>query len=85
MDMSVTIQVPIPDDLLVLLEQKARGAGLDREQYVSAIVSRDLAGLRRLDEVLSSFRGQVASSGLSDSELADLFSAARSESTQDPS
>lgn len=77
--MSVTIEVPIPDDLVPLLEQKARGAGLDPDAYVRAIVSRDLTGPRRLDEVLSAFRAQVAASGISDAELSDLFSAARNE------
>lgn len=41
--MSMTVEVPIPDDLIPRLDQKARRAGLDREQYVSALVSRDLA------------------------------------------
>ena len=44
-DMSVTIEVQLPDDLIPLLEHKARGAGLDREQYLRSIVSRDLTGV----------------------------------------
>ena len=44
-DMSVTIEVQLPDDLIPLLERKARGAGLDREQYLGSIVSRDLTGV----------------------------------------
>jgi hypothetical protein len=40
--MSVTIEVPIPDELLPILERKAQSAGLNREEYVTALVSRDL-------------------------------------------
>ena len=79
--MSVTIEVRIPDDLIPLLERKARGAGLDREQYVRSLVSLDLTGPRRLDEVLSGFRDQVAASGMSDADLADLFRSAREDSS----
>jgi hypothetical protein len=57
--MSMTVEVPIPDDLIPRLEQKARSAGLDREQYVRALVSRDLAGPRAFDEILGGFREEV--------------------------
>ncbi len=73
--MSVTIEVQLPDDLIPLLDQRARGAGLDREQYVRSIVSRDLVGPRRLDDILGAFRHQVSESGHSDQELFDLFAA----------
>lgn len=78
--MSMTVQVPIPDDLIPRLEQKARSAGLDREQYVRAIVSRDLAGPRTFDEILGGFREEVSASGISDSELDQLFERARQDS-----
>ena len=64
--MSMTVQVAIPDDLIPRLEQKARSAGLDREQYVRALVSRDLTGPRTFDEILGGFREEVAASGISD-------------------
>lgn len=78
--MSMTVQVPIPDDLIPRLEEKARSAGLDREQYVSALVSRDLAGPRTFDEILGSFREEVSASGMSDPELDHLFESARLDS-----
>ena len=78
--MSMTIEVPIPDDMIPRLEQKARSAGLDREQYVRALVSRDLAGPRTFDEILGGFREEVVASGMSDSELDQLFESARQDS-----
>lgn len=81
-DMSVTVEVRLPDDLIPLLEQRARGAGLDREQYLRSIVSRDLMGSMRLVEILSGFRNQVSASGMSDTELTDLFNAARTDASE---
>lgn len=75
--MSVTIEVPIPDDLIPLLEQKARSAGLPRDEYVRVLISRELRGPRPLDEVLNEFRQEVTASGLSDAELTELFDNAR--------
>lgn len=75
--MSMTIEVSIPDDMIPRLEQKARSAGLDGEQYVRALVSRELAGPRTFDEILAGFREEVAASGISDSELDQLFDTAR--------
>ena len=78
--MSMTVEVPIPDHLIPRLEQRARSAGLDREQYVRALVSRELAGPRTFDEILGGFREEVAVSGISDSELDQLFESARQDS-----
>lgn len=78
--MSMTVQVPIPDDLILRLEQKARSVGLDREQYVRDLVSRDLAGPKTFDEILGGFREEVAASGISDLELDQLFESARQDS-----
>ena len=77
---SMTVEVPIPDDLIPRLEQKARSAGLDREQYVRALVSRDLASSRTFDEILGNFREEVAASGISDAEFDQLFDSARQDS-----
>ena len=82
--MSMTIEVPIPDDLIPRLEQKARSAGLDREQYVRALVSRDLAGPRTFDEILGGFRKEVSASGTTDPELDQLFESARQDSLAEP-
>jgi hypothetical protein len=71
--MSVTIKVPIPDDLLPVLARKAKSAGLEQEEYAGAIMSRELNGPRTLEEVLAAFRDQVAESGIADRDLDDLF------------
>lgn len=76
----MTIEVPIPNDLIPRLEQKAQSAGVDREQYIRALVSRDLLGPRTFDEILSGFREEVAASGISDAELDELFDSARRDS-----
>ncbi len=78
--MSVTIQVPIPDELIPALETRARNAGLERDAYVQALVARDLEGLRRLDEILAEFRSDVERSESSDGDLDELFDQAIKES-----
>lgn len=77
--MSLTIKVPIPDDLIPVLERKARSVGLGREEYVGILVSRELKSPQTLDEVLAAFREQVSASGITDHELNELFNAARDE------
>lgn len=77
--MSLTIKVPIPDDLVPVLERKARSAGLEREEYVGAILSRELNAPQTLDEVLAAFRGEVSASGMTGPELDELFRSARDE------
>lgn len=79
--MSLTIKFPIPDELIPVLERKARTAGLDREEYVGIIVSRELKAPQTLDDVLAGFREQVSASGITDRELDDLFSAVRDQET----
>lgn len=78
--MSLTVEIPIPDELIPRLEQKARSAGLDREQYVLALVSRDLVGPRTFEDILGGFREAVAASGMTDPELDELFESARLDS-----
>lgn len=62
--MRMTIEVSTSDGMIPRLEQKARRAGLDRE-----LVSRELAGARTFDEILSGFRDEVTANGIADSEL----------------
>lgn len=77
--MSVTIKVPIPEDLVPVLERKARSAGLKREEYVGAILSRELNAPQTLGELLAAFREQVAASDIADQDLDELFRTARDE------
>ena len=78
--MGMTIEILIPDDMIPRLEQRARSAGLDREQYVRTLVSRELSGPRTFDEILHGFREEVTASGMSDLDLDQLFDAARQDS-----
>lgn len=80
MAISVTVEVPIPDDLIPRLEQRAWSAGLDRGEYIHSLVSRDLAGPRTFDEILRGFRREAAASGISDSDFDQLFDSARQDS-----
>ena len=83
--MSITIQVPIPEELILNLEQRAQNAGLQREQYLTQLFTRELSSPPGLDEILSGFRSEVKASGISDSELTDLFNQERADlSTRKP-
>ncbi len=75
--MAHVLEVPVPDDLLAILDVRANGAGVKREDYISNLLRRDLGGPRPLDEILAPFREQVRASGISDDELVRLFQAAR--------
>jgi len=75
-----TIEIPIPDELLALIDQRARGAGVEREEYIRSVLSRDVKAGASLTEVLAPFRADVAASGISDEELETLFARARDDS-----
>jgi len=77
--MTHTIEIPVTEELLRLLDARVRQSGLKREEYISTLLSRDLTGPPTLSEVLAPFRAQVAASGATDEELAHLFWAAREE------
>jgi len=80
-----TIEVPIPDELLKLVDEKARTKGLKREDFIRAVLSREVKGAPSPSEILTPFREQVEASGLTDEDLARLFSAAREESFRERS
>jgi hypothetical protein len=75
-----TIEVPIPDDLLQLVDERAWKSGLKREDYIRTVLSRELTGAPSISEILAPFREQVKASGVTDEDLARLFSLAREES-----
>ncbi len=78
--MTRTIEIPLPEELLRLVDEKAQSAGLQRDAYIRTILSKDVTGEPSISEILSSFRTQVASSGISDEELDRLLFEAREES-----
>ena len=77
--MSRTIEISVSDELLQVLDDRAKQSGLPVEEYASALLSRDLAGPPTMSQVLEPFRQAVAASGITDSELAQLFGEARNE------
>ena len=81
--MSQTIEIPLPDDILLLLDRKANREGLGREAYVCSVLERDLRGISQLDAILAPIRAEVAQSGMSDEELDLLFRDARQEVWED--
>ena len=56
--MSLTIEVPIPDDLIPALKHKAETAGVDVAEYASAVLARHLSSARTLDQVLAVGEGE---------------------------
>jgi hypothetical protein len=83
--MTRTIELPLPEELLRLVDDRARTAGLPREAYIRAVLSKDVSGEPSVSEILAPFRDQVADSGIGDEELDRLFSQARDESYRERS
>ena len=78
--MTQTIEIPLPEELVRLVDAKAQSAGLKRDAYIRAVLSRDVMGAPSVSEILAPFRAQVASSDITDAELEQLFIEAREES-----
>lgn len=78
--MTRTIELPIPEELLRLVDESARTAGAPRKAYIRAVLSKDVRSEPSISEILAPFRDQVAGSGIGDEELDRLFSQAREES-----
>ena len=76
--MTRTIEIPLPEELLKLVDQKAHSTGLERDAYIRAVLSKEVTGEPSLSEILEPFREQVASSGISDVELDRFFPESRS-------
>ena len=78
--MTRTIEIPIPDELLTLIDQRARREGVERAEYIQAVLSREMKTDASVSEILAPFRAEVAASGITDEELNGLFEEAREES-----
>ena len=81
--MTRTIELPLPEEFLRLVDEKAQTAALPREAYIRAVLSKDVSCGPSISEILAPFRDQVADSGISNEELDRLFSQAREESYQE--
>ena len=62
------------------MDEKAHSTGLERDDYICAVLSKEVAGEPSISEILAPFRDQVANNGISDEGLNRLFSEAREES-----
>src|ERR1039458_10735215 len=62
--MTQTIELQIPEELLRLVDERAQTAGLPREAYIRAVLSKDVSGELSLSAILAPFRDQVAGSGI---------------------
>lgn len=78
--MTRTIEIPLPEELLRLVDEKAHSTGLERDAYIRAVLSKEVAGEPSISDILAPFRDLVASSGINDEELDRLFSESREES-----
>ncbi|HEY7337814.1 MAG TPA: hypothetical protein VH639_23170 [Bryobacteraceae bacterium] len=78
--MTHTIEVSIPGELLKQIDRRAQNAGVDREEYIRAVLAKDVKSGPSLSEILAPFRAEVAASGITDEELQSLFARARDES-----
>jgi hypothetical protein len=83
--MTQTIELPIPEELLRLVDERAQTAGLLREEYIRAVLLNVVSSGPSVSEILAPFRSQVAGSGISDQELDRLFAQARDESHRERS
>lgn len=64
--MSVVLQIPISDRLLVLLDQRARAVGVEREAYVLDTLAQHVTNP---PEGLEAVQAEVVASGMTDDEL----------------
>lgn len=81
--MTQTIELPIPEELLRLVDERAHTAGLPREEYIRAVLLNVVSAEPSISEILAPFRNQVADTRISDQELDRLFSNAREESQRE--
>jgi Ribbon-helix-helix protein, copG family len=68
-----TVEVWIPDDLLQLIDERARKSGLTREDYIRAVLAREGTRTAPINEILAPLREQVKATGTTDDDLALLF------------
>ena len=71
--MTQTIEIPISDEPLRLVDERAQTAGLPREAYIRAVLVSVVNTRPSINEILAPFRDQVVDSGVGDEELDRLF------------
>jgi hypothetical protein len=77
--MTQTIEIPLPEELLRLVDEKAHSRALNRDEYIRSVLAKDVTSFSTVSEILAPFRDEVAADGVSEGELSVLFSEAREE------
>jgi hypothetical protein len=87
----MTIRIDLPLGVEEAVRTQAAQDGLPIEAYVTSLVQEgtksrdriDLLAEKSFDEILALFRRNVEQSGMSDEELANLFTTARKEASRE--
>ena len=77
--MGVTLNISIGDELLPILEERARNMGKQREEYLAWLTQRQLTAPRTLAEILAPLRADFARSGMTDEQFQAMVEGARDE------
>lgn len=81
--MSVVLHIPVAEELLPLIDRRARAKGLQREEYLRDVIAHDLVHVDDMDSALAAVRAEFEASGMTEEDLADLVDAARTEIWQE--
>ena len=73
-----TLRVPVPDEIMDTLRERASKAGCEAEQFASDLLVQSLRK-PSLDELLAPFRREIEESGLTEDDLDALVEQAREE------
>jgi plasmid stability protein len=73
----MTIAVTLPPETERKLQERAARSGRDAPALARDLIEQGLRGEPTIEEILAPFRAEVASSGVTDRELEDLFEEAR--------
>ena len=79
----MTMTLTMSPEIQRKLVERATRVGQDVETVACELIERSLNSEPTLDDILAPFRRQVAESGLSESELTDVFEEARDEVDRD--
>ena len=75
----MVISLNFSDGTEKMLSEQAASRGQSVEDYAAELIRKGVSGGKSFAEILAPFRKQVADSGISDSELNELFDTARTE------
>jgi hypothetical protein len=79
----MTLTIQLTPEVERLVAARAAERGQDVQAVVSELIERGIRSEPTIEEILAPFREQVAESGMTESELDDLFEEARNEVHQE--